>query len=189
MILLYSRQQQEPVAKPANLFSALSSRMPKSLPKTARQVETDVINWGDTMKRNLPDPDTAAYEELIYFDLEAIRNGGLASFQFMPESVWHLRTAVETITDLLTSLRYGKGERLQYVRTAYVPGRPMEPTGYPQYVIDDCLGALDKLEKQAELFERNATDGCLRVYTDFKRVLQVMVGEFRKTNQVLDSLD
>ena len=35
--------------------------------------------------------------------------------------------------------------------------------------------------KQAELFTRNAPDGFLKVYEDFKKVLEAMVGEFRPT--------
>ena len=151
--------------------------------RTAQQIQEDVLLWGEVVKRNLPDPGTEAYEELIYFDLEAIRNAGLATYQFLPEMVWDLRTAIETVTDLLTSLRYGnlKGQSLQYVRTAYVPGRPMEPLGYPQYVIDDCLGGLSNLEKQRQVFETGANESSLRAFRDFERALQIMIGEIRMT--------
>ena len=151
------------------------------MPRVAAGIQSDVLTWGKTVTQHLPEPDTEAYEEMIYFDLEAIRNAGLATYQFLPEMAWDLRPAVETVTDLLTSLRYGNvpGQPLQYVRTAYVPGLPMDALGYPQYVVDDCLGGLEKLIKHKEIFEKDANPACLRKFRDFQRAVEIMVGEVR----------
>ena len=63
----------------------------------------DVMLWSEFFSRELPPLDTFEYEDMIYFDLESIRNAGLATYQYMPEQIWDLRGTVEVITDLLTT--------------------------------------------------------------------------------------
>ena len=122
--------------------------------KMPSPIQADVMCWTEPLAKGLPAPDTEAYENMIYFDLEAIRNAGLATYQHLPRHVEDLRISVEVVTDLLTTMRYGRapGRPTMYIRTAYVPAVKREPWTYPEHILDDCLGGLARLQEHRSLF-------------------------------------
>ena len=147
----------------------------------AVQVEKDVKLWSGFLVKELPAPDTPEYEELIYFDLEAIRNAGLATFQYMPEHIWYLTSSVEVVTDLLTTMRYGNtvDRPVSYTRTGYVPGLPRDPLTYPGHVLDDCSGGLNKLREHKEKFLKDVPESLQKRFHEFERAVEQMVAECR----------
>ena len=152
---------------------------PMSSKKLAEEIEADVMAWASTFIPALPDYDTPEYEDMVYFDLEAIRNAGLATYQYMPEFVWDRRSAVETLTDLLTTVRYGRrpGHPLVYVRTGYVPALQHAPFQYPEHVLEDCVCGLEKLTKHREIFSTGASPVLVQKLDAFAQAVEMMISE------------
>ena len=152
---------------------------PMSSQAPAQEVEADVMVWAATVIPALPHYDTEEYETMIYFDLESIRNSGLAAYQYLPDFVEDLRPAVETMTDLLTTVRYGRapGRPLSYIRTGYVPGLRRPPFGYPEHVLDDCCHGLRKLNEHKDIFLAGASPVLERKFTEFARAVEMLVSE------------
>ena len=135
-----------------------------------------VVKRVEKMLYNMPDPGTEGFQDLTDFSFEAIRNGGLHTFQHLPEEVSHLRRQVEEIVDTLTSIRYGVDMEgsVHYIRTGFVFPQEKQLLNLPAYVQHDTRYALSQVDKHRGMFVNGLSEAETARFDDFVMALRCL---------------
>ncbi|CAE7392151.1 unnamed protein product, partial [Symbiodinium sp. CCMP2456] len=132
-----------------------------------------VLKRVESMLNNMPAPGSEGFQDLTDFSFEAIRNGGLHTFQHLPQEVSHLRRQVEEIVDTLTTIRYGVDTEggVRYIRTGFVFPREKQLLNLPAYVQHDTGYALSQVEQHRCMFVNGLSEAETARFDDFVMAL------------------
>ena len=150
------------------------------------QHEHRVLQLASVVLQNLPAPLSEEYYNLCEMPLESIRNAGMFWVQHCHKELQHYIEDVTTVTDLLTTLRYGVSPdgAIEFIRTGYIAPTFQARPVYPAYLAKELDYGLRMLDKHWHCFEHNANESQSETMERFEEAVEFLL---MRVNNVSDT--